>query len=38
MADNIPDSSFVTVYSTYGHDGFMVETEKISKHILEWMR
>lgn len=38
MADNIPSSTFVTIDSTYGHDGFMVETKKISVHILEWMK
>ncbi len=38
MADNIPSSTFVTIDSTYGHDGFMVETKKISAHILEWTK
>ena len=38
MADNIPSSTFVTIDSTYGHDGFMVETKKISAHILQWMK
>ena len=38
LADNIPDATLVEIDSTYGHDGFMVETEKISKHILGWLR
>jgi len=37
LADNIPFATLVEIESTYGHDGFMVETEKISKHILEWL-
>ena len=38
LADNITDATLVEIESTYGHDGFMVETEKISKHILTWWR
>jgi homoserine O-acetyltransferase len=38
MADNISNSTYVTIDSTYGHDGFMVETKKISAHILQWMK
>ena len=38
MADNIPNSTFVTIDSTYGHDGFMVETEKVSAHISKWLK
>ena len=37
LAVNIPDATLVEIESTYGHDGFMVETEKISKHILHWL-
>ncbi len=37
MADHIPGSTFVTIDSAYGHDGFMVETKKISAHISEWL-
>jgi len=37
MADHIPGSTFVTIDSTYGHDGFMVETKKISAHISDWL-
>ncbi|MBS1574842.1 MAG: homoserine O-acetyltransferase [Bacteroidetes bacterium] len=38
MADNIPDSKFVTIDSAYGHDGFMVETQKVSAHISAWWK
>jgi homoserine O-acetyltransferase len=28
----------VEIDSAYGHDGFMVETEKISKALGEWLK
>jgi homoserine O-acetyltransferase len=37
MADHIPGSTLVTIDSAYGHDGFMVETKKISAHISDWL-
>jgi len=37
LANNIPDATLVEIESTYGHDGFMVETDKISGHILAWL-
>ena len=33
MAEHIPDASFKTIYSTYGHDGFLLEYAKIGKAI-----
>ncbi|MES1224038.1 MAG: alpha/beta hydrolase, partial [Bacteroidota bacterium] len=38
MADNIPNATFVTIDSEYGHDGFMVETQKVSAHISQWWK
>ncbi len=37
LADHIHDTMFVKIDSTYGHDGFMVETEKISSLISNWL-
>jgi len=37
LAANIPRSKLVTIDSLFGHDGFMVETEKIGLCLLEWM-
>lgn len=37
LAKHIPNSTMVEIDSAYGHDGFMVETEKISKVLEEWM-
>jgi len=37
LSKNIPHSKLVEIDSAYGHDGFMVETEKISKVLGEWM-
>ncbi|MCO5247635.1 MAG: homoserine O-acetyltransferase [Chitinophagales bacterium] len=30
LAENIPNSHFTTIHSLYGHDGFLLEYEKIS--------
>ena len=37
LAKNIPRSTMVEIDSAYGHDGFLVEVEKISKVLGEWM-
>jgi homoserine O-acetyltransferase/O-succinyltransferase len=36
LAEYIPAAQLVEIDSLYGHDGFLVETEQISKHIKEW--
>jgi homoserine O-acetyltransferase len=37
LASYIPKSKLVCIDSLYGHDGFMVETEKIGNCLKEWM-
>lgn len=37
LASHIPESHLVRIDSLYGHDGFMVETEKIGHCLKEWM-
>lgn len=37
MQEHIPDSTLIEIDSVYGHDGFMVEAEKISRCLSEWM-
>jgi homoserine O-acetyltransferase/O-succinyltransferase len=37
LAEHIPGSTFHQVYSIYGHDGFLVETGKISEHLRVWL-
>lgn len=37
MVKHIPRSTLFEIESDYGHDGFMVETEKISKYINTWL-
>ena len=37
LARYIPNSKLVSIDSLYGHDGFMVETEKIGQCLKEWM-
>jgi len=34
LADHIPHSKHVVIESPYGHDGFLVETEKINQQVL----
>lgn len=38
MADEMPNASLVEIDSLYGHDGFMVEVEKISACLKEWFK
>lgn len=37
LAEHIPDSKLIKIDSPYGHDGFITESEKISKAIKEWL-
>jgi len=37
LAENIPNCTLHVISSDYGHDGFLVETETISRHLFEWM-
>jgi homoserine O-acetyltransferase/O-succinyltransferase len=37
MAANLPDAELVEIDSAYGHDGFMVEGEKIATLLAEWL-
>ena len=37
LADHIPHSLFAEIDSAYGHDGFMVESEKISNVLGGWI-
>lgn len=36
LAEHIDDSVFIEIDSAYGHDGFIVESEKISRHLAEY--
>ena len=37
LADNMPNSTLISIDSLYGHDGFMVETERIGHCLKQWM-
>ncbi|HXB94298.1 MAG TPA: homoserine O-acetyltransferase [Puia sp.] len=37
MAEWLPDAKLVEIDSAYGHDGFMVEGEKIATHLRTWL-
>ena len=37
LAQQIPNATLVEIDSTYGHDGFMVESEKIAQHLSAWL-
>ncbi len=37
IAGNITGSTLIEIDSAYGHDGFMVESEKISHYLFKWL-
>jgi homoserine O-acetyltransferase len=37
LAEHILNSTLQVISSDYGHDGFLVEAETISRHLFEWM-
>lgn len=37
MSDHIPNAKLIEINSSYGHDGFIIETEQITKHLKNWM-
>ena len=37
MAENMPHASYFEINSAYGHDGFLVEIEKITEHVSNWL-
>lgn len=37
IADHLINSTFVEIDSEYGHDGFLIEAERISHHFKQWM-
>ena len=38
LAQNMPGAELITIDSDYGHDGFLVETEKITNAIHHWLK
>ena len=37
MAQHMPHADLVEIDSTYGHDGFIIETQQIGKHLGKWL-
>ena len=37
IAEHVSNSTLHIISSDYGHDGFLVEAETISRHLFEWM-
>lgn len=37
IAEHMPHADYIEITSAYGHDGFLVEAEKITKHVREWL-
>jgi homoserine O-acetyltransferase len=37
LAKHIPYSTLIEIDSDYGHDGFMVESQKIAYHLTQWL-
>ena len=38
MSEHIPNASLIEISSAYGHDGFLVETEKITEELRKWTK
>ena len=38
LAENLPNSTFFELKSPFGHDGFLIETERIGRLILDWLQ
>jgi homoserine O-acetyltransferase len=37
LAAAIPNATYAEIDSDYGHDGFLIETEKITAHLQKWL-
>lgn len=37
LAKHLPHATLIEIDSSYGHDGFMVESKLISQHLAEWL-
>ena len=37
LASHLPNTTLIEIDSSYGHDGFMVESKLISQHLGEWL-
>ena len=38
MAEHMPNATYKEIDSLYGHDGFLIETKKISEVVLQWLK
>jgi homoserine O-acetyltransferase/O-succinyltransferase len=38
MAENMPNATYVEINSAYGHDGFLVEIDKITEQTRKWLK
>ncbi|WP_066406812.1 homoserine O-acetyltransferase MetX [Flavisolibacter tropicus] len=37
LYENLQSASLISIKSSFGHDGFLIETHQISKHIKDWL-
>jgi homoserine O-acetyltransferase len=37
MGENMPNAAYVEINSAYGHDGFLVEIDKITEETKKWL-
>lgn len=37
IANNLQNATYIEIDSSYGHDGFLIECDKISGHLEEWI-
>jgi homoserine O-acetyltransferase/O-succinyltransferase len=38
MATHMPNATYIEIDSLYGHDGFLIETEKIAESVVKWLK
>ena len=38
IAENMPHADFTCIETEYGHDGFLIETEKIKQSVARWLQ
>jgi homoserine O-acetyltransferase len=38
LAEHIPNATYIEIDSMYGHDGFLVEAETVSRHLKLWLK
>ncbi len=38
ISQHIPEATYVEIHSSYGHDGFLIESERIAANLMPWLK